>query len=207
VTTALGKVVRTTAFKLSAIYIAVFSVFSVFFVVYIAYSTNVLLNQQVRETIGTELVGLSDQYRVGGLSALIDVIDQRAHQPGASLYLMTDADGHILAGNVSHVTGDVAARSGIEPITVTYHRSETDSAERTALVQVISLPGDFLLLVGRDIGERAGLGAGADDRARRHQLPLRQPQRAEAHRLDIGRRAADYAGRPCRPPGYRGLRR
>ena len=153
-TTALGKVVRTTAFKLSAIYIAVFSVFSVFFVVYIAYSTNVLLNQQVRETIGTELVGLSDQYRVGGLSALIDVIDQRAHQPGASLYLMTDADGHILAGNVSHVTGDVAARSGIEPITVTYHRSETDSAERTALVQVISLPGDFLLLVGRDIGER-----------------------------------------------------
>jgi signal transduction histidine kinase len=154
VTTALGKVVRTTAFKLSAIYIAVFSVFSVFFIVYIAYSTNVLLNQQVRETIGTELVGLSDQYRVGGLSALIDVIDQRAHQPGASLYLMTDADGHILAGNVSHVTGDIAARTGIEPITVTYHRSDSDAAGRTALVQVVSLPGDFLLLVGRDIGER-----------------------------------------------------
>ena len=65
--TRIGKVVRTTAFKLSAIYIAVFSAFSVFFVLYIAYSTNVLLNQQLRDTIATELLGLSDQYRVGGL--------------------------------------------------------------------------------------------------------------------------------------------
>ena len=154
-TTALGKVVRTTAFKLSAIYIAVFSVFSVFFIIYIAYSTNVLLNQQVRETIGTELLGLSDQYRVGGMSELIDVIDQRAHQPGASLYLMTDADGHILAGNVSHVTGgDLFTSTELDPVTVTYRRSDADTTERTALVQVVRLPGDFLLLVGRDVGER-----------------------------------------------------
>ena len=34
--TPLAKVVRTTAFRLSAIYIAVFSLFSVFFIVYIA---------------------------------------------------------------------------------------------------------------------------------------------------------------------------
>ena len=154
-TTALGKVVRTTAFKLSAIYIAVFSISSVVFIVYIAYSTNVLLNEQVRETIGTELLGLSDQYRIGGMSALIDVIDQRAHQPGASLYLMTDADGHILAGNVSHVTGgDLFAKTELDPITVTYRRSAEDTSHRTALVQVVHLPGDFLLLVGRDVGER-----------------------------------------------------
>ncbi|MEJ0097816.1 MAG: hypothetical protein WDM84_07685 [Bauldia sp.] len=62
--TALGKVVRTTAFKLSAIYFSVFSIFAVFFVLYISYSTNVLLNQQIRETIATELLGLSDQYHV-----------------------------------------------------------------------------------------------------------------------------------------------
>ena len=64
--TPLGKVVRTTAFRLSAIYLAVFSVFSVFFILYISYSTNVLLNNQVRDAIATELIGLSDQYRIGG---------------------------------------------------------------------------------------------------------------------------------------------
>jgi hypothetical protein len=62
--TALGKVVRTTAFKLSAIYIAVFSIFSVFFVLYISYATNALLGEQLQQTIAAEIFGLADQYRV-----------------------------------------------------------------------------------------------------------------------------------------------
>ncbi|HEY5081772.1 MAG TPA: HAMP domain-containing sensor histidine kinase [Bauldia sp.] len=152
--TGLGKVVRTTAFKLSAIYIAVFSIFSVFFVLYISYSTNVLLNQQLRETIATELLGLSDQYRVGGLPAVVDVIEQRAHQPGASLYLVTDVSGRILAGNVTEVSSYVLSRSGTEPIVVRYARYSGDVGQRTAMVQVVRLQGGFLLLVGRDIGER-----------------------------------------------------
>jgi signal transduction histidine kinase len=152
--TRLGKVVRTTAFKLSAIYIVVFSVFSLFFVLYIAYSTNVLLNQQLRDTIAAELLGLSDQYRVGGLPAVVEVIEQRAHQPGASLYLVTDISGRILAGNVNEVASDLLTRSGIDPVIVSYERYAGDAEERTAMVQVVRLQGGFLLLVGRDIGER-----------------------------------------------------
>jgi len=152
--TPLAKVVRTTAFKLSAIYIAVFSAFSVFFVLYIAYSTNVLLNNQVRDTIATELLGLSDQYRIGGLPAVVNAIDQRAHQPGASLYLVTDVSGRILAGNVAEVSNDLINRAGVDPIIVTYRRFAGDQAERTAMVQVVRLPSGFRLLVGRDIGER-----------------------------------------------------
>ncbi|HVY20497.1 MAG TPA: HAMP domain-containing sensor histidine kinase [Bauldia sp.] len=152
--TRIGKVVRTTAFKLSAIYIAVFSVFSLFFILYISYSTNVLLNQQLRDTIATELLGLSDQYRVGGLQAVVEVIEQRAHQPGASLYLVTDISGRILAGNVAEVANDVLSTSSIDPITVRYQRYTGDSEQRTALVQVVRLPSGFLLLVGRDTGER-----------------------------------------------------
>ena len=53
--TPLGKVVRTTAFRLSAIYLAVFSLFSVSFILYLAYSTNVLLNNQVRDAIAEVL--------------------------------------------------------------------------------------------------------------------------------------------------------
>jgi signal transduction histidine kinase len=152
--TRIGKVVRTTAFKLSAIYIAVFSVFSIFFILYISYSTNVLLNQQLRDTIATELLGLNDQYRSSGLPGVVDVIEQRAHQPGASLYLVTDISGRILAGNVAEVASEVLNASGVDPILVSYQRYAGDPDQRTALVQVVRLQGGFLLLVGRDIGER-----------------------------------------------------
>ena len=149
----LAKVVGTTAFKLSAIHIAVFSIFSVFFVLYIAYSTNVLLNQQVRDTIAAELLGLSDQYRIGGLPAVVEAIDQRAYRPGASLYLVTDVSGRILAGNVAEIPGELINRSGVDPVTVPYRRFPGDEAERTAMVQVVRLPSGFRILVGRDIGE------------------------------------------------------
>ena len=152
--TPLGKVVRTTAFKLSAIYIAVFSLFSIFFVVYIAYQTDVLLNAQVRDTIAAELLGLSDQYHAGGLPAVVNIIEQRAHQPGASLYLVTDVSGRILAGNVAEVSSDLLNRSSVDPIVVTYQRYPGDAEKRTAMVQVVRLPSGFRILVGRDIGEQ-----------------------------------------------------
>jgi signal transduction histidine kinase len=152
--TALGRVVRTTAFKLSAIYIAVFSVFSVAFVLYISWNANVLLGQQLRDTIAEEIRGLADQGRAGGLVAIVDVIEQRSHQPGASLYLVTDISGRVLAGNVSQVPPDLLNRSGMGPITVPYQRYAGDGEEHVAMVQVVRLPGGFRMLVGRDVGER-----------------------------------------------------
>ena len=152
--TALGKVVRTTAFKLSAIYIAVFSIFSVAFVLYISWNANVLLGEQLRDTIAAEIRGLADQGRSGGLLAIVEVIEQRSRQPGASLYLVTDLSGRVLAGNVSQVPPDLLNRSGMDPITVPYERYSGDGEEHLAMVQVVRLPGGFRMLVGRDIGER-----------------------------------------------------
>jgi signal transduction histidine kinase len=152
--TPLGKVVRTTAFRLSAIYIAVFSIFSVFFITYIAYSTNIILNNQVRDEIATELLGLADQYRIGGLPAVLQAIDQRAYRPGASLYLLTDVSGRILAGNVAEVPSDIINRAGVDPVTVSYRRYAGDVVQGTAMVQVVRIPSGFIVLVGRDLSER-----------------------------------------------------
>ena len=154
--TGLGKVARTTAFKLSAIYIAVFSIFSVFFVLYISYSANKLLEERLQETIATEIFGLADQYRSGGLLAIVDAIDQRINQPGASLYLVTDVSGRILSGNVSRVPATLLNSSGGAPITIPYNRYSDDADDRKhlAMVQVVRLPNGFRMLVGRDIGER-----------------------------------------------------
>lgn len=152
--TALGRVLRTTAFKLSAIYIAVFSIFSVFFIFYISYAANQLLGEQLNETIAAEIYGLADQYRSGGLPGIVEAIDQRSHQPGASLYLITDVSGRILAGNVARVPQSLLNNSGAEPIAVPYERYAGDGGNNIAFVQVIRLPGGFRMLVGRDIGER-----------------------------------------------------
>lgn len=152
--TALTRFVRTTAFKLSAIYIAVFSVFSVAFVVYISATTNLVLNDQVRDTIRDEMLGLLDQYRGGGLISLVAAIEQRSFRPGASLYLVTDVNGRILAGNVLRVSSDLLTRSGAGPVTIRYDRFAGDRENRLAMVQVVRLDTGFLLLVGRDLGER-----------------------------------------------------
>jgi len=152
--TGLGKVVRTTAFKLSAIYIAVFSIFSVFFVLYISHTANQLLGEQLQETIAAELFGLANEYRSGGLPGIVDEITQRSHQPGASLYLITDVSGRVLAGNVSRVPARLLNSSGSEPITVPYERYAGDAGDRVAMIQVVRLPGGFRMLVGRDVGER-----------------------------------------------------
>jgi len=152
--TGLGKVVRTTAFKLSAIYIAVFSIFSVFFVLYISHTANQLLGEQLQETIAAELFGLANEYRSGGLLGIVDEITRRSHQPGASLYLITDVSGRVLAGNVSRVPARLLNNSGSEPITVPYERYAGDTGDRVAMIQVVRLPGGFRMLVGRDVGER-----------------------------------------------------
>lgn len=159
--TALGRVVRTTAFKLSAIYFAVFSLFAVAFILYISYSTNVLLTEQLQDTIREEIRGLADQGRSGGLMAIVDAIDQRSHQPGASLYLITDVSGRILAGNVADVPSALLEQPGMGPITVPYRRTseEASAKEQLAMVQVLRLPGGFRMLVGRDLGERSEFSA------------------------------------------------
>jgi signal transduction histidine kinase len=151
---ALGRVVRTTAFKLSAIYFAVFSVFAIVFILYISYSTNVVLAERLRDTIAGEIRELTDVGRSGGLRAIVNAIEERSTQPGASLYLITDMNGRILAGNVSAVPEQLLERSGSGAIAVPYQRYSEDKTEHLAMVQVLRLPGGFRMLVGRDLGER-----------------------------------------------------
>lgn len=152
--TALGKIVRTTAFKLSVIYFAVFSVFAVAFVLYLSWNTNALLESQLRETIETEIRGLAEEGRNGGLAAIFQTIEKRSNLPGASLYLITDVNGRILTGNISQVPADLFERSGMGMIVVPYERNLGEGPRHFAMVQILRLPGGFWMLVGRDIGER-----------------------------------------------------
>ncbi|MYZ48876.1 ATP-binding protein [Propylenella binzhouense] len=150
------RLFRTTAFRLSAIFLAVFSIFSTLMIGYIVKSTMELLEGQTLEAVGRELDELAAQYQLGGIVRLARVVDLRSQQPGASLYLIADPDGAKVAGNVAFVPSAILDNPRPEPQTVPYRGAEETGGfgRRVALVRVFELPAGYRLLVGRDVSER-----------------------------------------------------
>jgi signal transduction histidine kinase len=151
--TALGKLFRTTAFKLTLVYLTVFAVFAAFLLGYFAWNTRRLITEQITETVDAESRGLADTFRQGGIRRLVFAIDARATRPGSNLYLVTTAAGEGLAGNVGSLASGVLDKPGWTE-TVYRRIEEQDTTEHHALVRVMQLPGGFRLLVGRDLEER-----------------------------------------------------
>jgi len=157
--TALGKLFRTTTFKLTLVYLTVFALFAAFLLGYFALNTRRLITEQITDTVNAEITGLSEQYRLGGIRRLVVVVDARARRPGSSLYLVTTFAGESLAGNVTALPPGTLDNPGW---TETGYRrlDEADPAEHPehhALARVFQLPGGFRLLVGRDLDERERL--------------------------------------------------
>jgi signal transduction histidine kinase len=153
---ALGKLFRTTAFKLSFAYLLVFALFAFGTLSYVAWSAQRLLTDQFISNIETEINSLAGIYRGGGLRRLVNAVERRSSAPGASLYLVTTGLGERVAGNVGALPPGVIDRLG-EFETLYNRTDETDTKPNVALVRVYKLPGDFRLLVGRDIEERIRL--------------------------------------------------
>ncbi len=154
--TALGKLLRTTAFQLTLGYLLVFILFAASLLGYFALNTRRLITEQITTTVDTEISGLREQYNQGGIRRLVIVVDLRSRRPGSSLYLVTTATGEGLAGNVGSLEPGVLDHPGW--LETNYRRLEApEGNDHRALVQVVQLPGGFRLLVGRDLEERERL--------------------------------------------------
>ena len=154
--TALGKLLRTTAFQLTLVYLLIFIVFAASLLGYFALNTRRLITEQITTTVDTEITGLREQYNQGGIRRLVIVVDLRSRRPGSSLYLVTTATGEGLAGNVGSLEPGVLDHPGW--LETNYRRLEApEGSDHRALVQVVQLPGGFRLLVGRDLEERERL--------------------------------------------------
>jgi signal transduction histidine kinase len=154
--TALGKLIRTTAFKLTLFYLVIFILFAASLLVYFALNTRRLITEQITATVNGEINGLSEQYTQGGIRRLVIVVDLRSRRPGSSLYLVTTPTGEGLAGNVGSLEPGVLDHPGW--LETNYRRLDApEGSDHRALVQVVQLPGGFHLLVGRDLEERERL--------------------------------------------------
>ncbi len=151
--TALVKLFRTTAFKLLAAYLAVFMLFSGGVLAYVAWNAGRLLNAQISETIEAEVNGLAEQYRQGGIPRLNEIIVRRARQPGAFLYVLMGPRGEMISGNAVGLPPGTIETAGWHE--TSYLRAEEPAAgRRPARARVFFPPGNFRLLVGRDVSER-----------------------------------------------------
>ena len=150
---ALGKLLRTTAFQLTLVYLLIFILFAVSLLGYFALNTRRLITEQITRTVTTEIGRLREQYNEAGIRGLVLVLDLRSRRPGSSLYLVTTPSGEGLAGNVGSLEAGVLDHPGW--LETSYRRIEApDGVEHRALVEVVELPGGFRLLVGRDLEER-----------------------------------------------------
>src|SRR6218665_3868125 len=94
---------RSTAVRLSALYILLFALCAAFLVFYVTALSERLLNQQTRDAVLQEVADVQRIYGRGGINPLLRMMERRARQPGASLYIIAGPNGEILAGNVASV--------------------------------------------------------------------------------------------------------
>src|ERR1019366_5883909 len=153
--TAFGKLIRTTAFRLTLAYLLLFALFAASLLGYFAWNTRRLITEQITTTVNAETGELSDIFGRRGLRGLVFNIENRALRPGANLYLVTTPEGLAVAGNVGSLAPGVMATTGWSE--TAYRRlEEQDSADHRALVLVTQLNG-LPLLIRRGLEERRRL--------------------------------------------------
>jgi signal transduction histidine kinase len=151
--TAFGKLIRTTAFRLTLVYLLLFVLFALTLVGYFAWNTRRLVTEQITQTVISETNELRDRFESDGLRGLVTAVENRALRPGSNLYLIATPAGQGVAGNVGSLQPGILDRAGWAE--TSYRRlDEQDVAEHHALVRVTQLSGGFRLLVGRDLEER-----------------------------------------------------
>ncbi len=151
----LSALLRTTAVRLSALYLLLFllSAMALFF-----YMTNLSVNfltAQTQKALLDEVTGITASYERGGIPMLVRSIDRRSRQPGAFLYLIADPAGRILAGNVESLEPGVLNISGMSDRPFTYMRygEQENAGQHKAIAIVLAMPNGMRVLVGRDLSE------------------------------------------------------
>nr|WP_272210677.1 HAMP domain-containing sensor histidine kinase [Marinicella sp. W31]MDC2876579.1 HAMP domain-containing sensor histidine kinase [Marinicella sp. W31] len=103
-----------------------------------------------------EVAQLDLTYEKGGIRRVFNIIERRARQPGANLYVIASPQGEILASNVASLQPGVLNRLGwIEPPFryEGFAENNSGSHQNLAAGYVIELDNGIRLLIGRDLGD------------------------------------------------------
>ncbi|HXW72255.1 MAG TPA: HAMP domain-containing sensor histidine kinase [Methylocella sp.] len=153
---AIGKLFRTTAFKISLAYLILSAIGASIVLGTVGWNMKHLVEEEIAQTIDADIKGLSEQYAQGGINLLARRVLRRTRRPGAKLYLVTTPAGEPIAGNVTSLPSEIHDEQGY--FKTTYHLLGDPAGKiHHALVRVVQLEGGFRLLVGRDLEEGENL--------------------------------------------------
>ena len=145
---------RSTPFRLTLLFLALFAAAAAVFLAYIYVATAGEVNLQADREIQREIASLETVYARGGADELNRAIIERSVGERPFLYLLMKGDGTPISGNI--------AETPVAPKTATQARaafrvSQSDPdggvARRSAWGRQMKLDGGELLFVGADTGE------------------------------------------------------
>jgi signal transduction histidine kinase len=165
------RILRTTPFRLTLLFLASFAAAASAFLAYIYLATAGEVSRRADSNIGREMVSLEAVYRRGGFNALNQTIIERSTINPTLLYLLMDRTGAPVSGSIarSPIALDVSDRAW-GSFVLTDTDADGATTRRSARGLEERLPAGERLFVGADMSEseayvvgivRALWGAGA----------------------------------------------
>ncbi|MFN7101710.1 MAG: sensor histidine kinase [Pseudorhizobium sp.] len=145
----------STAVRLSGLYIILFAICAAFLVFYVTAMSERILAQQTRDNLVQEVGDIQRAFDRGGLNGMLRMMERRARQPGANLYVVAGRNGEIVAGNVASLQPGVLDEQGWTRFPFSY-QPFTDAGvrrEHMAIANVVFMENGLRVMVGRDLGE------------------------------------------------------
>lgn len=156
--TALSNLLKSWTFRWAILYLLIAVIAAGAVINYLFWQTNNLLTVQVSQTLASEEKGLREQFQLGGLGLLRETVRERARAPGNGIYLLADANGLKVAGNLNRIPPEMkGTRGGV----FTYQRRSISGSveERIGVGRPIRVQGGALLIVARDIQDQRDFAA------------------------------------------------
>ncbi|WP_341898852.1 ATP-binding protein [Ferrovibrio terrae] len=145
------KVLRSTAMRLALVFAGLFMIATLLLGGLLWWNTAGYLDRETDAVITADTRAIGDRLRDFGLAGAVQTMSERiaADSDGRAIYLLTDPRLRPLGGNVDAWPLKVGAGAGWYEIELV-HR---DRLHVSRLLHVV-LPGNFQLLVGRDVQDR-----------------------------------------------------
>ena len=155
--TALTRLIGSTPFRQTVAYMGAFVLAAAVIVVYVAWQANELLTSKSVAALTAEVADLREQFQSGGPPRLAAAIRERVREPGSGLYLLLDAGGNKLDGNLPGMPPALVADG--QGHLFSYQRASEGPRERLAVGLSVRVAGGHTLIVARDIEDQRQFAA------------------------------------------------
>ena len=147
------ELVRSSAFRLSLVYMMLFAGSVLLLLGFLYWATVGYMARQTDATIEAEITGLAEQYREGGLSNLVAILQDRIERDpdSSSVYMLASRTLSPLAGNIDAWPDVETGSDGW--LTFAFRDTRAGGRVFQARARPFLLQGGLHLLVGRDTRE------------------------------------------------------